>query len=102
MPIRDCEAPCDLHYACRLRQNTTMIAPSAMPSRFHHGKFRKPKQPSWEKGIATEKRPGGFEMPYLNEKGDRVRVKEFGQKRHQIEAIRDRQKNDPNVFKETG
>jgi hypothetical protein len=92
---RHCEPPCDEHYSCRLKQNVAMVAPSAMPSRYHHGALRKPKQPSWERGIATESRPGGAVMPYINEKGDKVRVKEFGQRRHEIAAIRDRQRNAP-------
>lgn len=95
MPIRDCPPPCDEHYACRLRQNRHMIAPSATPSRFRHGKIRPMQDPSWEKGIATEKRPGGIEMPLLNEHGSPIHVKEYGERRHEIEAIRDRQRNAP-------
>lgn len=95
MPIRDCEPPCDEHYACRLRQNTHMIAPSAMPSRFRHGKLRKPQAPAQNRTVVTEKRPGGGEMPYLKANGEKVRVKEFRQRRHEIKKIRDRQRNAP-------
>lgn len=101
MPIRDCPpGSCD-HYACNLRAKGISVAPSATPSRYRHGKLRPVKQPSWEKGIVTEKRPGGFEMPYINEKGAKVRVKEYGQRRHEIAKIRDRQRNAPLTTKET-
>lgn len=95
MALRDCEFPCDEHYRCRLLQNRSMVAPSATPSRYRHGKLRKPAQPSWEKGIPTEKRPGGFEMPYLREDGSKIRVKEYGERRREIESIRDRQRHAP-------
>lgn len=83
------------HYGAQLRAKGVSVAPSATPSRFQHGKLRKPEAPSWEKGIPTEARPGGTQMPYLNEKGDRIRVKEYGQRRHEIDAIRDRQRHAP-------
>lgn len=96
MALRDCEHPCDEHYRCRLLQNTSMVAPSATPSRYRHGKLRKPVAPSWEKGFApTEKRPGGFEMPLLSADGTRMRVKEYGERRHEISRIRDRQRKAP-------
>lgn len=98
MPIRNCEPGCTEHYACELRAKNVGVAPSSMPSRFNHGKLRPIVQPSWEKGIATEKRPGGYEMPYLNENGTRLRVKEAGERRHEIAAIRDRQRNAPSPF----
>jgi len=83
------------HYGAQLRAKGVSIAPSATPSRAKHGTIRKPQAPSWEKGIVTEKRPGGFEMPLINEKGHRVRVKEAGIRRHEIAQIRDRQRNAP-------
>lgn len=83
------------HYGAELREKGISIAPSATPSQFKHGKIRKPEQPVWEKTIPTEKRPGGFEMPYINESGNRVRVKEFVKRRHEIADIRARQRNAP-------
>ena len=47
--------------------------------------------PSWEKGIVTEPRPGGTRMPILDEKLNPVRVKEGGERRREIEAKRRRQ-----------
>lgn len=58
--------------------------------------------PAWERGILTEKRPGGAEMPILDPKDDwkPIRLKQAGERRHEIEAGRDRMRNDPNVHKE--
>lgn len=83
------------HYGAQLRAKGVSVAPSATPSRFRHGTLRKPSAPSWEKGIPTEKRPGGTEMPILREDGSRMRIKEHSQRRREIEAIRDRQRHAP-------
>lgn len=83
------------HYGAQLRAKGVSVSPSATPSRFRHGKLREARPPSWEKGIATEKRPGGYEMPYLNENGSRIHVKEAAERRHEIDKIRDRQRNAP-------
>lgn len=83
------------HYGAQLRAKGIQVSPSATPSRFQEGTRRPVADPAWERGIPTEKRPGGTVMPYLNEAGERVRVKEFGVRRHEIEAIRDRQRNAP-------
>ncbi len=88
------------HYGARLRAKGVQVSAGALPTRAKFGKIRKPQAPSWEKGIPTEKRPGGFEMPYINEKGHRVRVKEAGVRRHEIAKIRDRQRNAPSSPKE--
>ena len=37
-------------------------------------------------------------MPYLNDKGGRIHVKEAGERRHEIEDRVKRLKGDPNVF----
>jgi hypothetical protein len=37
---------------------------------------------SWERGIATEPRPGGTVMPYLSETGSLVGVKDFAETRN--------------------
>jgi len=52
-----------------------------------------PDQPSWEKGLAGERRPGGGFMPYLNDEGSPMGIKEGGERRHEIAQIRDRQRN---------
>jgi hypothetical protein len=51
--------------------------PSAAPKRFDN---------AWERGIARDERG----VPYLNEKGDEIGVKQFAEKRHVYEKrIRD-------------
>jgi len=40
---------------------------------------------SWERGIPTQKRPGGTEMPYLRSDGEVMRVHEFAEKRSLFE-----------------
>jgi hypothetical protein len=72
-----------------------MILPSATPSRFKHGKIRKPVQPSYEKGIPTEVRPDGSRMPILNDKGRPMRIKEYNRRRREIESVRKRQLTEP-------
>lgn len=83
------------HYGARLRAKGVQVSTAAMPSRRKHGKFRPPVSPSWEKGIPTEKRPGGYEMPVLTDTLRPMRVKEHSERRHEIQAIRDRQRNAP-------
>jgi hypothetical protein len=39
-------------------------------------------------------------MPFLGRGGQPIGVKEYGQRRHEIDAWRGRLKTDPNVFKE--
>ena len=53
-------------------------------------------EPSYEKGIATEKRPGGFEMPYLvPDSGSPMGIKEANEKRKQIKDMRDKLRHTP-------
>lgn len=73
-------------FGCRIKG--VGIAPSAMPSRQRIRRdangnpvLRPMEDPSWEKGVAGERRPGGGFVPYLNEKGSPMRIKEHGEKR---------------------
>lgn len=55
--------------------------------------------PSWEKGVAGEHRPGGGFMPYLDSNtGSTIGVKQAAEDKREIKRIRDRQKSDPTVF----
>lgn len=45
---------------------------------------------SWEAGIAGEHRRGGTFMPYLGSELHPIPIKEFGEKRHTLEAERKR------------
>ncbi len=42
--------------------------------------------PSWEKGVAGEHRPGGGFVPYLDERRNIVGVKRFADRRGEFEA----------------
>lgn len=61
--------------------------------------YRPKPNSSWEAGIVTEKRAGGFEMPLLDGRDDfkPVRMKQYAERRREIDAARDRLRNDPNV-----
>lgn len=47
-------------------------------------------QPSWEKGRITEKRPGGFEMPFIDPKtGKAMTQKAYAEGgRHTVEKMK--------------
>lgn len=63
---------------------TVGVAPSATPTRtpLKRKGGNKSVHNSWERGLAVEERPGGFQMPYLGENGEPVGVKEFAQRRN--------------------
>ena len=52
---------------------------------------------SWEAGIATDERG----MPFLGKGDQPIGVKEYGERRHEIDQWRHRLKTDPHVFTET-
>lgn len=80
-----CEPSCS--YGCGLRKKNVCIAPSAMPSRMNNVPPPKP-NPAWERGIITDKRPDGSEMPVFSPgTRDPLRVKEAGEKRRQIDSV---------------
>jgi hypothetical protein len=85
---------CDL-YGCQLRRKGIRLSYDASPTR----RVRRPWRPkvncSWEAGISGESRPGGTFMPYLNGRGQRIRVKEFAEKRRVLTDIRRRQIQGP-------
>jgi hypothetical protein len=51
--------------------------------------------PAWERGIVTETRPGGYRVPVLGENMKPIRVKEYGQRRREIESRLRQLKNPP-------
>lgn len=89
-----------LHYGCALRDKGIQVPASAIPTRVacRTRRFRPIVQPSWEKGVAGETRPDGSFMPYLGANRDLIRVKEAGERRHDIETQVARLKSDPTVF----
>jgi hypothetical protein len=73
-------------YGCRLRADAPNIAPSATPSRMNS--VPPPKaNPAWERGVVTQKRPGGTEMPVFRpgSTSSYLRVKEAGERRREID-----------------
>jgi hypothetical protein len=51
--------------------------------------------PAWERGVAGERRPGGGFMPYLNSNLTEIGVKEYGERRHELDAKRKAQLTNP-------
>lgn len=84
-------------WGCRIRAKGVQVSPSATPSRRNTIPPRTA-DPAWERGLAGERRCDGSFMPYLNEHGSPLHVKEAGERRHEINAQVDRLRGDPNVF----
>jgi len=70
-------------FGCKVKH--IQVDQGVMATRSPSKKLRPMADPSWEKGIAGEQRPGGF-MPYLNAKLDPIRVKEWGEIRSKVES----------------
>jgi hypothetical protein len=83
-----CDCP---KYGCQLRRKGLSFSADATPTARARRPFRKAEQPSWEKGISGEHRVDGSFMPYLTETGRKIRVKEAGERRHELTDIRRRQ-----------
>ncbi len=56
----------------------------------------KPDQPVLNNQDAGEHRPGGGFMPYFSKDGGKMKIKEYRERKHEIQATRDRDRNDPN------
>ena len=80
---------------CRL-SGTIQISPKATPSKRSLAPPAAPRN-SWEAGIATDERG----MPFLGKGMQPIGVKEYGERRSEIEEHRRRLRTDPNVFSET-
>lgn len=83
-------AGCDCgSYACELRNKGVQISPAATPSSRNNVPGDNARYNSYEKGVATEKRPGGAEMPILNSDGQTIPIKTFNEKhRHKYQQTR--------------
>lgn len=66
-------------FGCKVK--SISVNPYAMPTRLHHT-VRKAPEPSWEKGVVRDNRG----MPQLNEFGNPMGVKEYSERRHEVEA----------------
>jgi hypothetical protein len=67
-----------------------------------NSKPRPVEQPVWEGTKVTEKRPGGFEIPFVHadKPSNPVTAKQMQNKRGHYEAQIKRLKNDPSVFRD--
>lgn len=73
-------------YACNLRRKGVMLSSSASPTRRNSIPPRTTPEPSWEKGIAVDRRRNGEVMPLLDASASRtIPIKEYGEKRHQYD-----------------
>lgn len=90
----DLEHPEDVEgcRVCRFR-GQIQISPQATPSRRNPKAAPATADPSWEKGIARDSRG----MPLLKADGSQIGVKEYGERRHELEAARRRLRTDPHV-----
>lgn len=84
------DCTCD-RYACQLRSKGVQVSPAGMAR--HNGKTpaSNAQYNGWERGIASEDRPGGTRMPYLNGNGAAIPIKTFTEKRSTYEKIRQKQ-----------
>lgn len=92
---------CGACYACWLRDKAVQLSPAATPNR---NRTRKPvvrpmREPSWEKGLVVQRRPGGVEMPVLRSGSTApMGIKELADNRRQVEEGLRRLHTDPNVL----
>lgn len=97
-----CQIPgCVEHFACKLRAKNFALGPAIQTNRISNQRRTGPRtpDPAWERGVKGEVRPDGSFMPYLSPTtGAKLRVKEYGENRRQIDERVKRLKTDPNVF----
>lgn len=87
-------------YGCQLRAKSIAVSDDAMPNRRDSRPFVPPRRanPTWERGVAGERRADGSFMPILDTAGGRMGVKAYSENRHQVEERVRQLKTDPNVF----
>lgn len=93
--------PVDGCYGCELKAKSFHVSAQAAPSRQNKVAPRMA-EPNWEKGIAGEYRPGGGFMPYQREDGTTLGIKEYGERKREVDAKVRRLKTDPAVFNREG
>lgn len=85
-PGCDCGA-----YACELRAKGVTLDPGAARNSPRKGRpGSNALHNSWERGVAVDRRPGGFEMPIIDRNGNPMPIKQYSEKRHHYENIRQR------------
>jgi hypothetical protein len=85
---------CDT-YGCRLRRKGIGFSADATPTHRSRRPFRSKTDASWEAGKSGERRADGSFMPYLNDRGTPIGVKEYGERRRELTDIRRRQVSGP-------
>lgn len=80
-------------FGCRIKH--VQVSAAALPTRRNNA-APKPANPVWERGIVTQQRPDGSQMPYLDEKNNPIRVRQFQDRRHEFETrIKELKKPNP-------
>jgi hypothetical protein len=82
-------------YGAKLRAKGVQVSPAGMAR--HNGKTpgSNAQYNGWERGIASEARPDGTRMPYLNGDGAAIPIKTFTENRSKYDEIRKRQLTAP-------
>ena len=82
-----CEVPgCDEHYACRLRNKGLQVSPRAQMTRTQNWRPTPAVIPSLNKQLVYDERPDGSKMPVIKPDGTHLRMKEYLEKKPQIDA----------------
>lgn len=91
------DEPVDGCYGCELKAKNISLSSRIIPSRQNAVPPRTP-DPAWERGRAGERRPDGSFMPFLSPNRQTMGVKEYGERRREVDEQVKRLKSDPNVF----
>lgn len=89
-PDCDCDA-----YACEMRRKGVQVSTVATPNRIANRKppvMKFKDAPSWEAGRVGHRNADGTFVPVINEAGQPLRVKEYGERRAHIDKILDRKR----------
>lgn len=84
----DCDCPL---YGCQLRRKGVRYSSAATPTMRAHRPLRRSANASWEAGPTGEHRRDGSFMPFIDDTGRKIRVKEMGERRQELTEIRRRQ-----------
>lgn len=80
----------EICFGCKVKTISTEPG-AARVTQQYGGPRREVKEPSWEKGIAGEHRPGGGFMPYLNESSGHIGLHAWQAERAKRMQVRERQ-----------
>ncbi len=78
MTMHDPDCQCDT-YGCQLRRKGVQISTAATPTSHNRKPPAAHSNNQWEKGVASEARPHGARMPYLDQHGSTIGVKKFAE-----------------------